>query len=78
MSTIGLKQQILGAKSEEDIALLLKQGAGYDMASDTTRRSWKRAAKRRSASLRGVKLEVEVPVEEVEETTKKRVKKKKI
>jgi hypothetical protein len=57
--TVGLRQQILGAQSKEEVATLLVKGETYDLAADSTRRQWKSAARRRIASLKG---EVAPPV----------------
>lgn len=50
MNKRGLREQIVGANSEEEVAALLKQGQSFDMASEKTRRSWKRTANKKYGS----------------------------
>jgi hypothetical protein len=51
----GLKQQILSAPSAEVINTLLAEGKTYEFAAASTQRSWARAAKVRTAQLKGEK-----------------------
>ena len=50
MKKRGLREQIVGANSEEEIAALLKDGQAYEWASQKTRRAWKRTANKRFGS----------------------------
>ena len=50
MKKQGLREQIVGANSEEEIAALLKEGQAYEWASQKTRRAWKRTAHNRFES----------------------------
>lgn len=43
----GLDQQIRAAKAPGELELLLRRGAGYEMASAVTRRRWKTHAAER-------------------------------
>jgi len=54
----GLRQRLLVAKTEAEIVNLLEEGLKFESASGVTRRRWKRAATRRTASLKGTKVEV--------------------
>ena len=45
-----LREQIVGANSEEEIAALLKDGQSYEWASQKTRRRWKSAANKKFGS----------------------------
>jgi hypothetical protein len=48
---MGLRQRILQATTVGAIETLLKEGLTFTFASEKTRRSWKNAAKRRTAEL---------------------------
>lgn len=71
MSSTGLREQIVRASAEQEIATLLATGKGYDMASDKTRRSWKRAANKKYGS-----FAAPAPIVQEETATKPRGKKK--
>lgn len=47
----GLRERIKSAESAEEIAALLKEGEGYQYASNETRRRWIKAAKERREEL---------------------------
>lgn len=68
----GLREQIAGATSEEEVAALLKEGSAYQVASARTRRSWKFTANRKFGS-----FAAPTPVE-VKQTEKKKKKAKKV
>lgn len=71
MITQGLRQKIVQATSEQEVATLLATGKGYDMASERTRRSWKRAANRKYGS-----FAAPAPISQEDTATKPKGKKK--
>ena len=71
MKKRGLREQIVGANSEEEVAALLKEGQAYEWASQRTRRAWKRAANKRFGS-----FAAPAPVEQKETPKKIKTKKK--
>ena len=77
----GLKQQILSAKSIEEVQQLLNTGKTYEFASQSTRNSWRNAGRRATAYFKGEKYIAPVSVDEQVEVTvtpkKKRGNKKK-
>jgi len=75
----GLRQKILTAQSVEAVNQLLEVGKTYEFASRKTRNSWKSAARRVAAYLKGEKPVAVAPVEQEEIVTpkKKRGNKKK-
>jgi hypothetical protein len=76
----GLRQQILTATSDKNIAELLNTGKTYEFASDKTKNSWKNAARRKlSTKSNDVVVTAAPQEEEVIDTTpkKKRGNKKK-
>lgn len=80
MGNKGLREQILTAKSADEVAQLISTGQTYGFASRRTRNGWKSASRRTLAWLKGEKVSapVEVVQEEVEHVTKKRGNKKKL
>ena len=48
---LGLKDRIRAAETASEIDALLREGEGYDDASEETRNLWKRKAKQRKAQL---------------------------
>lgn len=73
MKKRGLREQIVGANSEEEIAALLKEGQAYEWASQKTRRAWKRTANKRFGS-----FAAPAPVEQKETPARKAKTKKKV
>jgi|TARA_R100001530_G_scaffold112981_2_gene79987 hypothetical protein len=72
---MGIKQEIMGAKTSKEMDELLKKGSGYKWASPRTRRSWESARARRRKELDARKIkekeggEGKAPVSAVEGTT---------
>lgn len=73
MNKSGLREQIVGATSEEEIAALLKQGQSYEWASQKTRRRWKRTANHKFGS-----FAAPAPVEHKDTPSRKTKTKKKM
>ena len=48
---MGIKQEIMGAKTPNEMDELLKKGSGYKWASLRTKRSWESACARRRKEL---------------------------
>lgn len=58
---LGLRQKILTATSEAEVAKLLEEGKTYEFASVKTRNSWKSAARRKAAGEKYVPTKSEQP-----------------
>jgi hypothetical protein len=71
---MGLKEQIKNASSESEISSLLTKGKSFEFANESTKRSWKSAARVRLTSLTGNDV-TQTPEKEV--VAKKTPKKKK-
>jgi hypothetical protein len=54
----GLREQIVGATSEEEVAALLKTGQSYEFASARTIRGWKRSANKKFGTFAAPQLVV--------------------
>lgn len=67
----GLRQRILAAASETEVAKLVEEGKTYEFSSRQTRNSWKSAARR------ALKQAAPEPVEEVADEPVKKARKKK-
>ena len=75
MSKTSLKSRIKSAKTEAEVADLLKEGKSYDFASVRTRNSWIHTSKKVISSFKGNTYVA--PVEE-QEFVEKKTKKQKV
>ena len=79
MNNVGLRQRIASAKTADEVETLLTEGKTYKFAQVKTQRTWKRAASRVLANLKGEVYKAPAPVEQEESPApkKKRGNKKK-
>ena len=50
MRSLGLRERIARAETEEEISAMLKEGSAYEFASARTRRSWRLTANKKFGS----------------------------
>ena len=72
MNKVGLRQRITSAKSADEVEKLLTEGKTYEFAQVKTQRTWKRAAARILATLKGEVYKAPAPVEQEETTAPKK------
>ena len=79
-TTLGTRQKLLVATSEQEVNDLLNAGLKFEFASKKTVNGWKSAARRRLNTLKGTTTKAPTPTQETEEevvVTKKRTNKRK-